>query len=283
MGVPTDVTVVSGTNQIGVLNTAYPKPLVVLVRDADGVPQAGITIAIEVPPSGASVTLPATANTDANGYISLVATANNTAGIFNVNFTYFGATSGIFLLRNGAYANVEETRTPTSAGIGSAGGTGGAWTNTTAVSGGAGEASYIKTTAAAIPKILWGRVFGFKLPVGAIITGYRFACQARATTPTDSVFKPRLSAGPAQIWQGTGSFGLTINMDPKSYGGISDLWGTAFTVAEVNDSLFTIGVIAESPLANSFYTNNWSVRVYYNTLGALPQSVESAPLLFCEA
>ena len=86
-GAATTLQVVGGNNQSTVFNTAFPQPLRVRVVDAGGLPVPGTEIWY-TPPSGltASALIPGGHGwTDAQGYFSTTATADNTVGCYSVD------------------------------------------------------------------------------------------------------------------------------------------------------------------------------------------------------
>ena len=86
-GLPTSITVSSGSNQRAAVNTNYASPLVAIVKDAvgDPVPNITVTWATTGTPTAPGGTLSAaTSTTDANGLASVNVTANSKAGSFRV-------------------------------------------------------------------------------------------------------------------------------------------------------------------------------------------------------
>jgi hypothetical protein len=104
--VPTLVTVVSGSGQNADVRTAFANPLVVAVKDSSNNPVAGVTVSFFAPMSGASSTLSMTSVlTDSNGLASVSASANATAGQYNVTASVVGVpTPATFNLTNIANA-----------------------------------------------------------------------------------------------------------------------------------------------------------------------------------
>jgi hypothetical protein len=101
---PASVTATSGTPQSAAINTAFASPLQVTVKDLGGNPVTGVTVNFAVPGSGASATLSAaSAITNGSGVASVTATANATAGSYNVTASVAGvATPATFSLTNTA-------------------------------------------------------------------------------------------------------------------------------------------------------------------------------------
>jgi 5-hydroxyisourate hydrolase-like protein (transthyretin family) len=90
---------VSGDSQTGAAGTALAQPLVVLVRDAAGVPQAGASVGFSITAGGGSLST-TTATTDANGRASTVLTLGTVAG----NNTVSAAVAGVGSVTFGATA-----------------------------------------------------------------------------------------------------------------------------------------------------------------------------------
>jgi YVTN family beta-propeller protein len=105
-GLPTSITVSSGSNQSAAVNTNYASPLVAIVKDAVGDPVPNITVTWA---TNGSTTTPggtlsaATSTTDANGLASVNVTANRKAGSFQVTASAVGP-SAQFTLTNTAGA-----------------------------------------------------------------------------------------------------------------------------------------------------------------------------------
>ena len=105
-GLPTSITVSSGTNQSAAVNTNYASPLVATVKDSVGDPVPNITVTWA---TNGTTTAPggtlsaATSTTDANGLASVNVTANSKAGSFQVTASAVG-TPAQFTLTNTAGA-----------------------------------------------------------------------------------------------------------------------------------------------------------------------------------
>jgi hypothetical protein len=123
--VPASITATGGGGQTTPVGTAFTNPLVVLVKDADGLPVSGVTVTFSAPGSGPSGTFAGgavTAVTNASGVAtSAVFTANSTTGAYNVIASVAGlATSASFALTNtqGSPATITTTSgTPQNAQI----------------------------------------------------------------------------------------------------------------------------------------------------------------------
>jgi uncharacterized protein (TIGR03437 family) len=90
--------VLSGTPQSAMVLAPFVQPLQARITDSYDNPVSGLTLTFEPPPSGPSATLstPA-ATTDANGNVSVTATANNVIGTYSVSFFVGNAAFGYSL------------------------------------------------------------------------------------------------------------------------------------------------------------------------------------------
>jgi len=105
VGPPASMAYVTGGNgtdpQQAPIGSAFPSPLVVIVRDAAGNPVPGVTVGFTVPASGASAILAGTsAVTDASGQASMTASANMTLGLYSASATLGGLAAVPFTLQN---------------------------------------------------------------------------------------------------------------------------------------------------------------------------------------
>lgn len=86
IGSPSSITVVSGSGQSAAAGSAFPAPLVSIVRDSLGIAVPGVTVSLSVPGSGASASLLAlSGTTDSSGQFSVGATAGTIVGTYTVN------------------------------------------------------------------------------------------------------------------------------------------------------------------------------------------------------
>jgi hypothetical protein len=87
------ITLSSGSNQQGVVNSPFPLPLVVMVTSPFGDPVQGGLVTFTAPSTGASATFPSgnMAIIDAAGLTNLVASANKIAGSYSVSASANGA------------------------------------------------------------------------------------------------------------------------------------------------------------------------------------------------
>jgi hypothetical protein len=85
---PASITATGGTPQSAPVGTAFPIPLQVTVKDANGNPIRGFAVAFSAPTVGASALLSISSPvTDASGVASVAATANNIAGSYTITAT----------------------------------------------------------------------------------------------------------------------------------------------------------------------------------------------------
>jgi Bacterial Ig-like domain (group 3) len=108
-GSPASITVLSGNNQTVEVNSPFPQPLTVVVKDGSGNPLGNETVTFTAPTSGASglfgTQTTTTAVTDSNGDASVNFTANGTPGGYDVTASVPGvAGDALFALTNSATA-----------------------------------------------------------------------------------------------------------------------------------------------------------------------------------
>ncbi len=105
VGAAATLAVSAGDSQSTAISTGFGTALTALVSDAGGNPVSGVTVNFAAPGSGASAGLSAaSAVTDASGLATVTATANATAGGYNVTASSTGLTSVTFGLTNTAGA-----------------------------------------------------------------------------------------------------------------------------------------------------------------------------------
>ena len=105
-GLPSSITVSSGSNQSAAVNTNYASPLVAVVKDAVGDPVPNITVTWGVIGNTAGGELSeATSTTDANGLASVTVTANGKAGSFQVTASAVGSPAQFTLTNRAGTAN----------------------------------------------------------------------------------------------------------------------------------------------------------------------------------
>jgi len=100
-GVPTSVTIISGSPQSTRVGTAFAQPLVALVKDSLGNPVPNVTVTWATPAAGASAALngPPSTVTDSSGRATIGATANAIFGTYTVG-AQVGVISASFNLTN---------------------------------------------------------------------------------------------------------------------------------------------------------------------------------------
>jgi hypothetical protein len=89
VAVPTQLALISGGGQAGIVGSALPQPIVVETRAADNVPVPGVSVSFAVT-SGGGIVTPPVAVTDANGRASATLTLGNAAGANAVQVTLAG-------------------------------------------------------------------------------------------------------------------------------------------------------------------------------------------------
>ena len=100
-GAAATLAVSSGAGQSTAISSAFGTALVALVTDAGGNPVSGVTVNFAAPGSGASAGLSASSDvTDGSGLASVTATANATAGAYNVTASATGLSDVSFGLTN---------------------------------------------------------------------------------------------------------------------------------------------------------------------------------------
>ena len=88
----TGLSVVSGNNQLAIVGTAFPAPLVVKLTASNGTP-TGYTVNFSVSPSGSATLSSSTATTDSSGNAQVNVTAGTTAEAITVTATAAGKTA----------------------------------------------------------------------------------------------------------------------------------------------------------------------------------------------
>ncbi len=99
-GAATHILATGGTPQSALLDAAFANRLEATVTDAFGNPVSGATVTFAPPGSGASASLTAPTVTDANGRANVAATANATAGSYQVSASTGSITGATFALTN---------------------------------------------------------------------------------------------------------------------------------------------------------------------------------------
>jgi hypothetical protein len=88
---PSNMTIVSGNGQVGLIGTSLALPLVVKVTNSASAPLAGIAVQFSVA-SGAATVAPATASTDATGQAKATVTLGSSAGNVSILAAVVGST-----------------------------------------------------------------------------------------------------------------------------------------------------------------------------------------------
>ena len=289
--VATDLSVYSGSGQQIDVGMPFPAPLVTLVRNEAGGPVAGIVCTITAPSSGASCAVPASGTSDANGLVSVNATANATVGSYAVTVATAGATSAVFSLTNDSTAPTCTIDHRPLTGASMTRNTGNiAWSNVNSVTG-SGVSANARCSGGSptnATQFLAGVNCGFSIPLDATVTGVIFKCTGR----DNGTYAPKAYAAlvidsvvttPSRV-----AFSLT-NADTQFTLGQSDSmaqWERAApTVAQVNSSGFGAAIYAisgGSTYSPTFNFGNWLLSVCYTTPGG-GVGVQTRPLDYCEA
>lgn len=279
MGAPVDVSVVSGSNQATVPSTAFAQSLVVLVRDADSVPQAGIVVSFVAPVSGASCTLPATAITDALGKATVAATANATVGTYGVTASYAGATSAVFVLRNAPAISVttpylsptiaEQTTAPAGAA---------AWSNQDLIKINSGTGATCPVVVGTPSRTLNGRGFGHTIPAGATVTTVFTRVRGKATAASGTIYTGYTKPGGSGNQSPFPISNANFNQYVSGAGGAINV-----TVADANSPLFTVSASFSGSGLGSYALTDYQLAFAYTGPPLPPLTAGASPLLFCEA
>lgn len=123
--------------------------------------------------------------------------------------------------------------------------------------------------------VLKSTIFGFAIPTGATIDGIVVEIE-RYNDATElgqdavvQLTKTGTRVGTNKYAAGTWETTPTI----KSYGSSTDLWGTTWTVAEINASTFGLHFVAQANTANAdIYVDFIRITVYY-TAGATQRRI----------
>lgn len=94
------LTATAGTPQTTLINTGFATSLGLTITSADSVPVDGSQITFAAPASGASAIITGSPATTSGAAVSVVATANGTAGTYDVTASIYGAASVNFHLTN---------------------------------------------------------------------------------------------------------------------------------------------------------------------------------------
>jgi len=282
-----EVSVISGSNQAAVVSQAFATSLVALCRDGAGIPQAGVGVSVTLPPSGASCTLVGPIITDANGKVTLAATANATQGTYNVTFAVAGATSALFVLKNANATVVVLPFVSPDGAVQIAGGTF-SWVNPSGLVSLAGPPA---TANATLPNVSnstnelhaepWSQLNN--IPANATITAITIKASFRATIAGGS----QVGIDFAKIGGATGGAGAAINPLTTAFqvaqGTDSNVGVFNFTPANIASTFRVRAVCYGSTVETQYQTQACQAQITYTTPPTPPLSTASSPLIFCEA
>lgn len=135
-----------------------------------------------------------------------------------------------------------------------------------------------------ISRVLIGRTFGFSIPVTATINGIIVEINRRKSVGNASDFRVQLARGANnQTWVGDNKADTSLDwpstLTRKTYGSSTDLWGTTWTPAQINNDTFPtefgvgLSVQADS-IDPDIFVDSLRVTVHYtpNHFGAAAQS-----------
>ncbi len=123
--------------------------------------------------------------------------------------------------------------------------------------------------------------FDFSIPEGSIINGIEVGFDRRGmdTYIKDSSIKLRTSSGQKGDDKATGtSWGTDYGDDYDIYGGSSDLWGTTWTVEEINSEGFGVDLSAYNDnnyFVRDAYVDHVYIKVYYTSPSSDPEPYEN--------
>lgn len=176
------------------------------------------------------------------------------------------------------------TKSP-SAAINNNPGVGTAWSNPTNVFALDGAfASFVVNPSAPLSQYLYATAYGNAIPGGATIAGIVVTAYVKSSAPHSGAGTGIFTIN-AQMLKGLAPVGANradtftnweSTVTAHVYGGPSDLWGTTWTVADINNGNF--GFLIRAGAGNPAYgftgfIDYISIQVYYNTSGGA-----SAPL-----
>ena len=136
------------------------------------------------------------------------------------------------------------------------------------IGGGSAESDYIRFSN-----------FNFNIPTGATIQGItveidRYATQNTEDSILDDVIRLRKTSGQVGTNKATATWWDTIDNDAyDSYGGSLDLWGTTWSVAEINNADFGVDIAVKNiGSTNTAYVDHVRVIIYYGSSGEVWQN-----------
>lgn len=103
-GAAASIAVVSGAPQATLSACTFADPLVAVVKDEYDNPIPGVSVTFTPPVSGASVAISGTTTTDANGQVSVTATAN---GLYGAAYVVSASVSGVVATADYSLTNVD--------------------------------------------------------------------------------------------------------------------------------------------------------------------------------
>ena len=169
-------------------------------------------------------------------------------------------------------------------GSGTGGGTGTAWASTGNILSSNNSRATVTLGSNGQSQNLDAKSFGFSIPAGAIINGFRVEIERNASGSAiddEDVFLLKAS-NPVGTDHADGT-DYAASDETNTYGSSSDLWGTTWTVAEVNNANFGVRLKVDSDTTSNRTVNidYMEIRVYYTPLpdtsiGTAAQSVQQA-------
>lgn len=160
------------------------------------------------------------------------------------------------------------------------------WVNPGNVTSAVSYATNAITAPSAISFALLATGFGFAIPGGATILGIRFDFEAYCDTADSASVNQRLEV---YIAKAAGVAGGPVFFNPlgtvsanRTAGNNTDLWGTTWTPADVNNAAFGPAFVAVGAGANmNFFVRNVRATVAYQPAagGAVQYQVQAATLL----
>jgi hypothetical protein len=129
-----------------------------------------------------------------------------------------------------------------------------AWSNPTNVGASDDARATCGVAASGVSGTLTVTAFGFAIPGGSTIDGITVAIERRSTTNNviddNSIRLTKASAAVGDNKATATKWPLNTD-STATYGGVADLWGTTWSVAEVNDSGFGVAILADNTDAGS--------------------------------
>jgi hypothetical protein len=169
-----------------------------------------------------------------------------------------------FNLSNTVFAQTQTSFAGTGASLA---GSGGNWNNPTRITANDNSYSSVQSTS----DFLQGTNFGFTIPVGAVINGIELEIKRYASISTgtrngrDNVVRLVKNGTPTGTnYAIAGTYG--ISPSTITYGSSTDLWGTTWTAADINNTNFgAVFSVTIDPSA-TVYVDFFRITVYYTSL-----------------